>query len=225
MFEFFIALFGGAFWGGKYIKERSAINSSHKAYESSMIMRETRKAEFESKVIDRELEADLEEFIYDTGNYDIVWKEVLEAFNEMPWKAEEDKFICLTPQAVEIAFGKGTFTKKQREEIAANHRKQALRIMMANRGKLMQNDAQFGIQTSGYGAPTVRQAEQLNRGTANFILWINEKLKEHGIDERVLLLKDWGNYEWYEVTETNKAIGGTYYWYPSVLVTIDKVNQ
>lgn len=223
MFEFFIALFGGLFWGGKYAKEKSEIEAAQNDFESTMATRQARKNEFERRVIDAELEADLEDFIYNTSNYDEVWAEVSKAFDEMPWKPEDEKFICICPEAVEVLFGKGTYTKKQREQIAASSRKEALRIMMANRGKLMQSDARFGIQTIGDGAPTTRQAEQWNRETANFLLWINNKLKEHGVDEMVLLQSGYGYDDWYQVTEANKSRRGTYYWHPEIMTTI-KVN-
>lgn len=221
MFEFFIALFGGLFWGGKIHKEKSETKRAQSDFETTMAIRNARRSEFERKVIDRELEADLEDFVYNTSNYDKVWSEVSKAFDEMPWKPDDEKFICICPEAVDAVFGKGTYTKKQKEQIAANYRKEALRIMMANRGKLMWNDARFGIHTIGDGAPTTRIAEQWNKETANFILWINQKLKDHGVNEMVLLEFGCGYNNWYQITEENKIKCGTYHWFPEIMTNIN----
>lgn len=177
----------------------------------------SRKNNFERKVLDRELEADLEDLIYDTSNYDKVWAEVSKAFDEMPWKPEDEKFICVCPEAVDAVFGKGTYTKKQKEQIAANYRKEALRIMMANRGKLTHNDVCVGFYSIGQDAPTVRMGEKWNAESANFVLWINSKLKEHGVDENVYICTS--HNEYWAINERTKTYSGKYVWFPEILLS------
>ena len=215
MFELFIALFGGLFWGSKILNEKSQIKRVETSHKQMMNTYFSNKSKFEEKVTDRELEADLEDFIYNTSNYDEVWAEVSKAFDEMHWKSDDEKFICICPEAVEAAFGKNTYTKKQREQIAANYRKEALRIMMANRGKLIYNDIHCGFHSSGQGAPTVRLGEKWNTESANFALWINSKLKEHGIDEPVYICT--GNNEYWIINEETKTFPGEYIWLPEIL--------
>ena len=53
MFEFFIALFGGLFWGGKIHKEKTEAKRAQSDFEDAMAIRNARRSEFERKVIDR----------------------------------------------------------------------------------------------------------------------------------------------------------------------------
>ena len=142
--------------------------------------RENRLRAWTDRVADREMEQELYDFIYDPHNYDAVWNEVSAAFAEIPGK-EDQPFILLTPESVAAACGKGQYTKKQREQIASAGREEALRIMMARRGKLLYWDAYSGIHSSGWAAPTKTQARKINLNTANLVLWMNRQLKEHGI--------------------------------------------
>lgn len=215
MFELFTALFGGLFWGGKLASEKSATKKLRQDRKDVMNEHFSHQDDFESKVLDRELESDLEDFIYNTDNYDKVWEEVSKAYNEMPWKPEDEKFICICPEAVETVFGKGVYTKKQREQIAASYRKEALRIMMANRGKLIYSDVYFGFSSYGEGAPTVRICEKLNTESANLVLWINSKLKEHSIEEDVYIRRL--NNEYFVINDKTKKCLGKYVWFPEIL--------
>ena len=217
MFEFFIALFGGLFWGGKLSNEKSSAKKADQDHQHRMDTYFSRKNSFERKVLDRELEADLEDLIFDTSNYDKVWAEVSKAFDEMPWKPDDEQFIFICPEAVDAVFGKGTYTKKQKEQIAANYRKEALRIMMANRGKLTHNDVCVGFYSIGQGAPTTRMGEKWNAESANFVLWINSKLKEHGVDENVYICTS--HNEYWAINEKTKTYSGKCVWFPEILPT------
>lgn len=213
MIELFIALFGGLFFGGKILNEKSKTKKIEQNNQNATDIYLSRKNNFEERVLDRKLEADLEDMIYHMDDYDMIWSEVSKAFNEMPWKKEDEKFICLHPEMVDIVFGKGTCTKKQKEQIVSNHRTEVLRIMMANRGKLTQKDVNKGIYTPGQCAPTVRLGEQWNTESANFVLWMNSKLKEHGIEEDIYLCI---NNEFFSINEETKTRSGKYVWFPEI---------
>ena len=181
MFEFFIALFGGMFFIGKFCKEKSKTSKVQAANKANQERDSIRQKEWLSKVTDEELEMKLEAFIFETSNYDKVWSEVSEAYTEMPWESE--KFICVSPKRVEIAYGKGVYNKKQREAIASKNRLKALRIMLALRGKLRVSDATCGVPKSSWGGVPIAVERQWSEEETKFMLWITDKLAHHGVKE------------------------------------------
>lgn len=186
MFEFFIALFGGLFWGGKYAKEKSETRQAQQTHELNKTKDSCRESEWLSKVTNKKLEAELEAFVYDNSNYDAIWSEVSVAYRDMPWETEN--FICLCPEAVEVAYGKGTFTKKQRENIASNNRLKALRILLANRGKLRTEDASYyGTPTSSWSGVPLLTEQQWSEQETKFMLWTTNQLAKHGVHEELYI--------------------------------------
>lgn len=211
MFEFFIALFGGLFYGGKFLNEKSKDKAYELSYKTQTINDNCKKSEWKSKVTDRNLEMELEAFIFDLSNYDEVWKEVSEAYNEMPWETEN--FICLSPSMVETLYGKG-YSKKQKENIAKNNRDKALRIMLARQGKLRCYDADYGV-TTGYweNIPLLTQQKWAKEKT-EFMLWITEQLRQHGIDEKLYIQDDFGKDAF--LASSNPIRNGRYVWEPMI---------
>lgn len=213
MLEFFIALFGGLFYGTKYASEKSEINAIRRENESKSNASRVNKEDWMAKVVDKELEMQLEDFIYHSENYNAVWQEVSAAFAEMPWNRDRI-LMCFSPDDVVRAFGKGVFTKKERENIAKNHRKEALRIMMANRGKLCQFDAEYGICNYDKLAPTVLEAKRQSEQSAQFVMWINDRLKRYNIDED-LFIETLDCHTAFPI-ESLLFIRGTYKWRPAL---------
>lgn len=212
MFEFFIALFGGMFWGGKYAKEKSEIKQVRQSNELNQTKDACKESEWLSKVTNRELEARLEAFVFDNSNYDEVWAEVSEAYHEMPWETEN--FICLCPEAVEVAYGKGAYSKKQRDNIAANNRLKALRIMLARRGKLRAADAvQYGIPKSSWSGVPLLTEQKWSEEETKFMLWITDQLAKHGVNER-LYIKQNGTDAF--LASTHPLYRGYYVWEPVI---------
>ena len=78
MFEFFIALFGGLFWGGKLSNEKSAAKKADQDHQHRMDTYFSRKNNFERKVLDRELEAEETVFVYAVTDEEMVKKLRLE---------------------------------------------------------------------------------------------------------------------------------------------------
>lgn len=195
-------IFGAFQWGREAHENREAQAKKDKLHS------------WTDRVTDQKLEQELNDFIYDPNNYEEVWDELSEAYAEIPGR-EKQPFIFLTPESVAEVCGRGQYTKKQREEIASAGREEALRIMMARRGKLLYWDAYSGIHSSGWGAPTRTQAKEINKTTANLVLWINRQLKEHGIDEDVFI--DPLETSWFVYPiESDMTRGGTYIWRPAL---------
>lgn len=212
----FIAIFGLLYWGCKLSNEKNQTKQSEKERVERREKINNQREKFESRVVDRHLEADLEDLIYNIENFDEVWAEVSKAYDEMSWMPDEEKFLCFTHEAVEKAYGKGTYTKKQRKQIIDSYRTEALRIMLANRGKLRYRDTFAGISSFGQGAPTLRAGERLNIQSANFVLWIDSKLKEHGVYEPVYIHTHCHNYIPL-TSNSKKTYGGEYFWKPEIL--------
>jgi hypothetical protein len=183
MFEIFIALFGGLFWGSKITKEKIETKKAKTTYEQNAISDTQRKQIWINKVTDRKLEEEIELLIYSPENYDKIRAEVIESYKDMPWKKDK-MFLCLTPEDVITYYGKGAYTKKEREIIAENERKEILRILMANRGKLLYFDAKYGIPQDNFFVYPTAIARQKSIDEVNFILWLTKKV---GINERVFI--------------------------------------
>lgn len=183
MFELFIALFGSLFWGGKLLNEKIETKHIRTTYEQNAKTDAQRKQIWLNKVTDKKLEEEIELLIYSPENYDKLQTEVLETYKEMPWKKDKT-FICLTPDAVAVYYGKGAYSKKEREIIAQNEIKEVSRILMANRGKLLYSDAQYGITQNHSFLYPAAMARQKAIDEVNFILWLTKKV---GIHERVFI--------------------------------------
>lgn len=163
---------------------------------------ESRKRKWLAQVVDRELEIELEDFVY-RGDHSVVKKAIQEAYAEMPWKNDTD-YLGFTPAS-------------------PAWRKEALRIMMARKGKLTSIDAEYGIQNSGFSAPTVKMMQEQNRASANFALWIDKQLKAHGVCEDLYI--DCGLNTAFLLTEPNKIRNGSYMWEPAISPVTKKSSE
>ena len=211
MIDLFVALFGGLFWGDKYIKEKSEIKEVRQSNEANQEIDNQYEKEWLEKVTDKELEMKLEAFIFDVSNYDAVWKEISEAYREMPWETRD--CICLTTDAVKNRY-KGRFTLKQCDNIAAHNRVEALRIMLAKRGKLPRLDAQLGIQASTWSSLPELTERQYSEEETKFMLWITEQLAKHGVEERLFFKFD-GKLDAF-LASTHPYYRGIYVWEPMI---------
>lgn len=196
-----------------YMFEDSATSNAPHAREKREKERKLRREEWLQKVTDKGLEMELEDMIYRGRNYDMIRREVAEAFTEIHQADKIEDMMCLHPEDIAFRYGKSAYTKKQREDIAAAHRKNVQRVMMANRGKLVWYDAWSGIPSWGFGAPTVLMGYEWNEESADFVSWIDSKLREHGIQEKLYVVTLLN--EKYAL-ETNRKLKGSYMWEPAL---------
>lgn len=161
-----------------------------------------RKSKWLAQVVDRDLEIEIEDFVY-RGDMAIVKKAIQEAYAEMPWKSDTD-YLKFTPASKEW-------------------RKEAQRIMLARKGKLTWLDAEYGIQNSGFGAPTVKMMQEQNIASANFVLWIDSQLRRHGICEN-LYIEASPSYA-FLLNEPNKIRNGSYKWEPVIMPSTKKSSE
>lgn len=199
-----------------YMLEDPATSNSPHAREQREKERKLRREEWLQKVADRELEMELEDMIYRGRNYDMIRQEVVEAFTEIHQADKIEDMMCLHPEDIVLRYGKSVYTKKQRENIAAAHRENVRRVMMANRGKLLGHDAWAGIPSWGYGAPTVLMGYEWNEESADFVSWIDAKLREKGIQETLYVTTLLNEKERYVLVGENRKRPGTYKWEPAL---------
>lgn len=196
-----------------YMFDDPATSNTPHAREQREKERKLRKEKWLEQVTDRALEMELEDMIYKGKNYNMIRQEVVEAFTEIHQAYKIDDMMCLHPEDIVMRYGKSAYTKKQREDIAAEHRKNVQRVMMANRGKLVWYDAWSGIPSWGFGAPTTLMGYEWNEESADFVTWIDSKLRERGIQEKlyvVTLLNE------RHMLHANKKRPGTYKWEPAL---------
>lgn len=174
---------------------------------------EERKEAWLNRVTDKTLENHLERQIYNMENREQIWKEVKEAYDEMPWKKERDKFICLCAKDVKTKFGIGTYTQEEIEKIAASYRKEALRIMLAKRGKLRFFDALYGIEYGGCGLLRQAALKEWDKECADFVFWIDTKLKKQGVNEELYIISLYNEVWRFKDFKYEK---GTYRWKPAL---------
>ena len=196
-----------------YMLEDPATSNSPHAREQREKERKLRKEKWLEQVTDRKLEFELEDMIYRGRNYDMIRQEVVEAFTEIHQANKIEDMMCLHPEDIVLRYGKSAYTKKQRENIAAAHRETVQRVMMANRGKLMWHDAWSGIPSWGFGAPTTLMMYEWNEESADFVNWMDSKLREHGIQEELYVVTLLN--EKYAL-ETNRKMKGSYMWEPAL---------
>lgn len=166
--SFLAALFGGAYWGTKYSNDKTSLKEAHSEYDSVHSNDESVRFQWESKVINKEIESDLEEKIYQS-NAEII-SELEKTWNDY-YESEFPKLFI--PKKIG-----GRLLDTDTSTLRALT---ALRILMANRGLLTYHDAVIGFDIFANGETTAQMVEN-HKIQTHFITQVNEKLKNHGMD-------------------------------------------
>ncbi len=92
----------------------------------------------------------------------------------------------------------------------------SVRIMLANRGKMRNFDALAGITWSSYSSGLWQDNAAVYYTGAVFAKWIDERLKEHGINETLY----WGDgvLDGYELDDQPHLEAASFLWEPSVRI-------
>ena len=139
--------------------------------------------EWRDSVTDKKLEEELEEYILNPERRGELLDEIRSANIEMPCYSEGDN-IPLLASEVETDFSR--FSDDRKRRIAADNRKQVLRVLMALRGKLLVDDVENGVEfqqrdTDDYSKLPSGFKKDIDVNK-NFILWILSELEEHGVE-------------------------------------------
>lgn len=165
--------------------DKSASKSASRLSSHRIEWHKERIEDWRKLVSDRALEEDLANFIRDPQNYDEVWNEVYGAYLQMP-SYKSLAGILLYPSAVEQYCGKGKYTKKQCESIAAANCQNALDIMLAKRGKVRYVNTCDGWHVkdlvSGEGVRSRRVWDE----AFEFWVYIRDELRKHGVPARLI---------------------------------------
>ena len=185
MFEFLLALFGGTYYGAKILGEKAELKAYDRSFKSRMEWHNAHQTLWQQQVCDRALEEDLEYFIADPANYDKVWEEVHSAYLQMPSCENFTKILLYEPMIAKL-YGKSKYTKKQRENIAAARREDALDIMLAKRGKVRFINTFAGGLTYDTLAGNGEHSKRLWDQDYDMWLYLRNELRLHGVDARAI---------------------------------------
>ena len=191
MFEFFIALFGGSFWGTKLHSEKKKIRAYDKKYADSMVAYKSGLAKWESQVVDLNLENELSRRLQ-----------------------EEPEFYAATTQEMKECFGDMFIDRIINGYRSTDYSTTALRYLLAKRGKLKLCDADssgIGILGAQKNNSTVdmRRWEK----EVNFIKWIDLELQKNGVATE-LKFRDGSTVPGVEkdLCKMQQYAGGALYW-------------
>lgn len=167
MFEFFIALFGGSFWGAKLHSEKKQLKEFDKKQAAIKDAYDSGVQAWEASVVDRNLEDELTERL----NSDREFKQA--AIQTMREELGDD---------IPETFGYPT------------PRSAVLRYLLAKKGKLLSADAsQFGIRVV---APQQHDSKDKARWKqeVKFVRWMGSKIKDF-VPDATLMFKSAGVFD------------------------------
>lgn len=167
MFEFFIALFGGSFFGAKLHSEKKQLKEFDKKQAAIKDAYDSGVQAWEASVVDRNLEDELTERL----NSDREFKQA--AIQKMREELGDD---------IPVTFGYPT------------PRSAVLRYLLAKRGKLLSSDAsQFGIRVV---APQPHDSKDKARWKqeVKFVRWMGYRIKDF-VPDATLMFKSAGAFD------------------------------
>lgn len=174
----------------KVSSDKAAVASSGKSAEERYNEYEERRDEWVSEVTDRKLEYDITRMVEQKS--EAVNQELLIAFDDMKSFAPEclrnaelvdDTVLQLVQEKfeqVKTPGHLGWMCYYSKYDVTA------IRVMLANRGKLRVSDATYGMEwTCDCNAPLYEDRLADYYKSIVFIRWIDKKLQEHGIHEQL----------------------------------------
>lgn len=200
MFEFFLALFGGAYYGAKIASDKAALKANNRASETRLEWHENRVCNWEKQVVDRVFEEDLRNLILSSLSSDEkhkeVWEAVRAAYMQMP--SRQDEIYASSSDMMNISnfhiFGyTGPITYSQlppqkRKATISNWINETLDIMLAQRGKirseLISHYIESGLPgfTPGRGEYTKEEWDK----KFDFWMYIRDELRRHDREARLI---------------------------------------
>lgn len=174
MFEFFIALFGGVYAGGKLLSEMHTKRVGDRQFASW----EERFDAWQTLVLDKALEEDLRDYINNHENRESVWSEIQDAYQQMRFQKSYDSvndWVC---------DGVMDKTKAGRELYRRHRFEEPLDIMLAKHGRLRAAAALSAVidLAPGEGQRTKGDWDR----TVAFWIYIRDELRRQGIDAQLL---------------------------------------
>lgn len=157
MFEVFVALFGGIFYGSRYINDKKSCTVASKYTEEVSQSHIASLNSWKSKVVDMQLETELRALVSNASISDV--KKVL---TDIGWK------------------GKVAIRLERDQE-------NVVRLLMASKGKLIRKDAELGVPSGVYGLPNTSEQIQRNLESYDMVQFVDQLLRKNGIHERMYI--------------------------------------
>ena len=172
---------------GKIALDNSEKKASDREFAQAMEKFSDENRNWIDKVVDKQLEEQLEQDIYIGANREQFLEEVKQAYSDMG----KDTSNIFMPRKTEL-----------------------LRILLARRGKLRYVDAENGIENFvSILKPTPTEGKRNYESQLKFAVWMNGQLKAHGINEELVLV---GVDELCYKIEDSRWRMGRYKWRPSI---------
>lgn len=174
MFDFLIAVFGGAYLGEKCLKSKEA---SERAYWDAWNKRVSEET-WAIKHTDSAVESSLLKIMDDPTYLQEISREVLSAFAKMPSWSYRDSIVI---RADQLSANMAKANVQTRRSFIIRERNIALDIMLANRGKVSTAAANFGYDVPNralYAGSGLDRRDELAR-------WIEDTLRGQGIDVKL----------------------------------------
>lgn len=157
MFEVFVALFGGIFYGNQYINDKKSRTVASKQTDEVSKSHIAALNSWKSKVVDMQLEMELRELVRNAFISD-----VKKALANIGWKGKV---------AIRL--------ERDQEDV--------VRLLMASKGKLIRKDAELGVPSGVYGLPDTSEQVQRNLESYDMVQFIDQWLRKNGVHERMYI--------------------------------------
>jgi len=174
MFEFFIALFGGMYSGGKLLSEMHNKRIGDRQFASW----EKRFDAWQALVLDKALEEDLRDYINNHENRESVWSEIQDAYKQMRFQKSYDS-------ANDWVYDGVMDKTRVGRELYRRHRfEEPLDIMLSKHGKLRAAASLSAVidLMPGEGQRTKGNWDR----TVAFWIYIRDELRRQGVDAQLL---------------------------------------
>lgn len=157
MWSFFIALFGGIYYGSRYISDKRSHAVARQNTEYICRNHLEQQQSWKRKVIDMKLEIELDRLLRESTR-----SEVEKILLEIGWHKQFSIFF-----------------ERDRENV--------LRLLMASKGKLLRKDAEIGVPSAVYGLPENYDQAHQNIESYELVKFIDERLRYHGVCEKMYI--------------------------------------
>lgn len=167
-----LALALGLFWAFRLSKEKAEIKEARNEYDMVRDQDEANRKMWESRVINKDLEDEFDDRLYNKD------EELLREVRDT-WT---DYFNFFCPSIYFVEKEKSWYLDTNGKSFSDLT---AIRILLANRGFLTYHDAVLGFKIGTATGDTAYQRARLYYIQEMFIIAVNNKLKKHGIDEKM----------------------------------------
>ena len=185
MLDFFIALFGGLYWGTKIHADKRLQKSYDKEHARINAEYEAGRAKWEAQVVDSDLRNELSRRLKEEpGFYEATIQEMKECFGDM-------------------------FTDRIIKDYDSHYSPTALRYLLAKHGKLESEDAGYGVRICHAQKDSSADMLRWEREIV-FMKWVNKELRKNGVKTRFRF--DDGSHQEKRISEMQQYEGGRLYW-------------